>query len=161
MTAAEITVPLSISRTFFDTLRSTIKSIPLPIPATPASPAGKLAAIHVYDIGPGNCDYFPDPQDPAQAFLDVEYTRSALTTLSVYGECGVHGNVRVLHGTDVGSQEPTHDRRAKLTRGLGDLTQMPVEFNGVVLKSLSNVVLLGESSQDPLLRVVLNDVLSK
>lgn len=160
VSTAEITVPFPISKTFFDTLRSTAKSISISIPETPASPAGKLAAIHVYDIGPGNCDYF-DPQDPAQVFLTVEYTRSALTVLLLYEECGVYENVRVLHEIDVGSQESTHDRRAKLTTALGDLTKMPVEFNSEVLKSLSNVVFLGESSQDQLLRDVLKDVLSK
>jgi hypothetical protein len=161
VSTAEITVPFPISKPFFDTLRYATKSISISIPATPAAPAGKLAAIHVYDIGPGNCDYFPDPQDPAQAFLTVEYTRSALTALLVYEECGVYDNIRVLHETDVGSRESTHDRRAKLTTALGVLTKMPVKCDGVVLKSLSNVVLLGESSQDQLLHDVLKDVLSK
>lgn len=161
VSTAEITVPFPISQYFLDTLRSTAKSISISIPETPASPAGKLAAIHVYGIGPGNCDYFPDPQDPAQAFLTVEYTRSALTALLVYEDCGVYDNVRVLHEIDIGSQESAHDRRAKLTTALGDLTQMPVEYDGEVLKSLSNVILLGESSQDQLLRDVLKEVLSK
>jgi hypothetical protein len=38
---------------------------------------------------------------------------------------------------------------------------MPIEYNGEMLKSLSNVVLLGESSQDHLLHDVLEDVLRK
>jgi hypothetical protein len=38
---------------------------------------------------------------------------------------------------------------------------MPIEFNGEVSKSLSNVVLLGELSQDQLLHDVIKDVLGK
>lgn len=161
VSAAEITVPFPISDTFFDTLRSTAKSISVSIPATPAAPAGRLAALHVYGIGPGECGYPPDPQDPAQAFLTVEYTRSALTAVLVFEECGVYENLRVLHETQLGSQESPQDCRAKLTGALGDIVDMPIEYDGEMLKSLSNVVLLGESSQDQVLHDVLEDVLSK
>lgn len=165
VSTAEITVPFPISDTFFDTLRSTAKSLSLSIPTTPAAPGGRLAALHVYGIGTGQCGYPPDPQDPAQAFLTVEYTHSALTALLILEECGVYEDLRVLHETDLGtgspSQETPHDRRAKLTTALGDLTKMPIEVNGEVLKSLSNVVLLGELSQDRLLHDVLRELLSR
>jgi hypothetical protein len=158
---AEITVPFPISDTFFDTLRSTAKFISMSIPAAPATPAGILVALHVYGIGPGKCGYPPDQQDPAQAFLSVEYTRSALTALLIFEECGVYEDLRVLHETQLGSQGSPQDCRAKLIRALRDIVEMPIEYNGEMLKSLSNVVLLGESSQDHLLHDVLEDVLRK
>lgn len=161
VSTAEITVPFPISDAFFDTLRSTAKSISISIPATPAAPAGRLVAPHVYGIGPGKCGYPPDPKDPAQAFLTVEYTRSALTALLVFEECGVYEDLRVLHETQLGLQESPQDCRAKLKTALQDIVKLPIEYDGEVLKSLSNVVLLGESSQDQLLHDVLKDVLSK
>ncbi|KAJ5166238.1 uncharacterized protein N7482_005019 [Penicillium canariense] len=161
VSTAEITVPFPISDTFFDTLRSTAKSESISIPATPAAPAGRLVAQPVYGIGPGECGYDPHVQDPAQAFLTVEYTRSALTALLVVEECGIYEDLRVLHETRFGSQESPQDRRAKLTTALGDIVKMPVEYDGEMLKSLSNVILLGESSQDKLLHDILKDVLSK
>lgn len=72
------------------------------MPLTPAPPAGRLAALHVYGIGPGECGYFSDPDDPAQLFLTIEHTRAELTALLVLEECGVDDNVRVLHETDLG-----------------------------------------------------------
>lgn len=68
---------------------------------------------------------------------------------------------RPLCAGNLFGQESPDDRRAKLTIALGDLTKIPVEYDGEVLNSLSNVVLLGELSQDQLLHDVLEDVLSK
>ncbi|KAJ5577639.1 uncharacterized protein N7459_006603 [Penicillium hispanicum] len=164
VSTAEITVPFPISGTFYDTLRSAAKSVSISIPATPAAPAGRLAALHVYGIGPGKCDYYPspsDPPDPAQVFLTVEYTRSALTALLIVEECGLYEDLRVLHETHLGSQESPQDIRAELTTALGDVVKMPIEYDGESFKSLSNVVLLGESSESQILQDVLKELLGK
>lgn len=102
MLTAEITAPFLITNPFFGTLYSTAKSLSIQMPLTPAPPAGRLAALHVYGIGPGDCGYVSDPDDPAQVFLTVELTRAALTALLVLEECGVYDNMRVLHKTDLG-----------------------------------------------------------
>lgn len=162
VSTAEITIPFPISPAFHETLRSAAKSISITIPANRAGSAGRLAARHVYGIGPGKCGcYFPEPDDPTQAFLTVEHTRSALTALLIFEECGVDWEMRVLHETDLDPQNSSIDRRAKLTTALGDFIEMPVQSEGVVIKSLSNVVLIGELSEDQLLHDVLNEVLSK
>lgn len=162
VSTAEITVSFPISRAFHETLRSAAKSISISIPANRASSAGRLAARYVYSIVPGKCGlYFPEPDDPTQAFLTVEYTRSALTALLIFEECGVDWEVRVLHETDLDPQNSSIDRRAKLTTALGDFIEMPVQSEGEVIKSLSNVVLIGELSQDKLLHEVLKDVLGE
>lgn len=68
---------------------------------------------------------------------------------------------RPLCAGNLFGQESPDDRGAKLTIALGGLIKIPVEYDGEVLNSLSNVVLLGELSQDQLLHDVLEDVLSK
>lgn len=162
ISTAEITVPFPISPAFHETLRSAAKSISISIPANRAGSAGKLVTRHVYGIGPEKCGYsFPWPVVPAQAFLTVEYTRPALTALLIFEECGVVWEVRVLHATDLSPQNSSIDRLAKLTTALGDFIEMPVQFEDVIIKSLSNVVLIGELSQDKLLHEVLKDVLSE
>lgn len=52
---AEITAPFPITNPFFSTLYSTAKPLSIQMPLTPAPPAGRLAALHVYGIGLGDC----------------------------------------------------------------------------------------------------------
>lgn len=162
---AEITTPFPITKPFFDTLRSIAKSLSIQMYQTPAPPGGRLAALFVYGIGPGVCDDLLMLNEPAQLFLTVEYTRAALTALLVVEECGIYDTVRVLHETDLGADRLTGpNRQTKLADALRGFTQLRVEDywqDLESLKSLSNVVLLGESAADPLLHDVLKDVLSK
>ena len=179
---AEVVVPFPVTNSFLETLRSACSSLSLSMPMSAQPPAGILAA-RANAIG-GHCTNgvetvdFPNSeqqQEPEQLILTIDYSRAAMTALLVVEECSIFEYRHVLHDTRLGSNElltrekndardrssPT--RRDLLARALRNVTSLlPLEDgNGAGLSRISDLVLLGESAGDRLLRDALTEALSE
>ena len=172
---SEVVVPFPVSESFSIALRAACSSLSLYMPLSAQPPAGILAA-QAYGIG-GHCDYsvadrYPSMQysedDPEQLVLTVDYSRAALTVLLLSEECGIFEDRRVLHETRLGtdalfldtSLNPGPDTgRAHLARALYDITRLPLKTgNGAGLMVISELVVMGESADDPRLHDALVEV---
>ena len=136
-------------------------------------PAGILAA-RARGIG-GQCNAIEgvDPSesnkqdDPEQLILTVDYSRAAMTALLVYEECSVFEYRRVLHDTQLGADglsgaNDLNSPRDLLARALRNVISLPLkDGNGAGLAWISELVLLGESAEDPLLHDALTEVLNE
>ena len=142
------------------------------MPAWTHPPAGKYAA-RANGIG-GQCNYdpyddHPTWDDPEQLILTVDYSRAAITAILWFEECTVYENRRFLHepslGTDAlflnGSQTTGPDTaRAQLADALREITRLPLATgNGAGLTVISQLVMMGESADDPRLHDALVQVL--
>lgn len=169
---AEVVVPFPVSESYRVALRAACSSLSLRMPMSAQPPAGILAA-RAHGIG-GECnddvmDESYSGSDPEQLILTVDYSRAALTVLLVSEECGVFEHQRVLHETSLGTdalfpdtpQTPGPDTgRAQLAQALYDITRLPLKTgNGAEIMVISELVMMGESADDPRLHDALVEVL--
>ena len=169
----EVVVPFPVTNPFLDTLRSACSSLSLNMPMSAQPPAGIMAA-RARGIG-GQCNAVGDvdpsesnqQDDPEQLMLTVDYSRAAMTALLVFEECSVFEFRRVLHDTRLGADglsgaNDLNTPRDSLAAALRNVISLPLEDgNGAGLTQISELVLLGELAEDPLLHDALTEVLSE
>ena len=164
---AEVVMPFPVPDSYLDDLRSACSSLSLHVHFSARDPAGILVA-HFYDLG-DKCHWqgFEVDNDPVPFILTVDYSRAALTALLVTKDCGLLKYERVLHDISLGADRVfgssrSDSTREGLVRALRDLICLPLDYgNGVGLKRIRNLVLVGESASDRRLHDVLNEVLAE
>jgi hypothetical protein len=163
ISAAEVVIPFRITASFHDALLSACFSVPLKLPMSTQPPAGILAA-RAYGIGIKTCQD-TSQDDPDQIILTIDYSRSSLTALVVHEVCSIFETRRELHDTRFGLDglHGSEANRGDLERALSELIDLPLADEGLAddMNSISHVVLLGESANDPQLHNVLKKVLGK
>ncbi len=173
---AEVVLPFPVADSFWKTLRSACSSISLRMLRSLQS-AG-IRAVGAYGLRGRLCNAYVfreqlesnQPLPSEQLILTVDYSRAALTALLVYEDCGVYEDLRVGHDTRLGADElykgtttsESQFGREDLARAIREITKLPVEEGtGAGSTQIDNLVILGESAGDPLLRDVLKEVLGQ
>ena len=168
LSAAEVVMPFPVPDSYLDDLRSAGSSLSLHLHFSAQDPAGILV-IHFYDLG-RKCRWHgvEVDNDLVPLILTVDYSRAALTALLVTKDCGYYSeHERVRHDTSLGADRVfgscrSDSTREDLVRALRDLISLPVGYgNGIGLKRISNLVLMGESASDRRLHDVLKEVLAE
>lgn len=168
----EVVAPFEASETYLAALRAACSSLSLRMPRWTHPPAGIYAA-RANGIE-GRCEW--DPQngrpiwiDEEQLVLTVDYSRAALTVVLWSEFCTIYENRRFLHepklGTDALFLNTSHTTgpdtaRAQLAEALREITRLPLATgNGAGLTVISQLVMMGESADDPRLHDALVQVL--
>lgn len=129
---------------------------------------GKYAATHLplREDCPSNTNpWTPDEKDEApQAVLTVEHTRTSLATVLWEDDCGTWTVARQFHGEQFGKamlEDCTHNDSCnrELHSALQEFTKLPLKINGNNYNEIDWVMVFGETSDDPNLLGVLQDVL--
>jgi hypothetical protein len=151
---------------FRNTLRTTVESLGLNYKGT------KTASIAIMDLygfeGQCELDVFktPDqkePDDPPQTYLALDYSRAGISAFLVKEDCGVPEVLREYHNATLAADLEFPGKREDLSRTLEDLIR-PIEdrYFGAVSHTnpveISELVMLGESTDDAMLHDVLSGV---
>ena len=101
--------------------------------------------------------------DPDQLILTIDYSRAGLTANLLYEGCGVFEQLRLVHDTGLGTDAlavDTNGGRARLAQALREITTLPLESgNGAGITFISQLVMMGEVVDDPVLHDALKEVL--
>lgn len=159
---AQTVLPFYFKDPYYQTLIKASASVSLSLPYPRLSPAGVWAS-EAYGLA-GNCDY--DGNGTAEKLIvAIEYSRAALTGLLILEECGIFESWRILHNTSLGLdgiQDRSEASWSDLEHALRKLTQLPIkDADGVELKHISNIVLIGESAGDSRMQNALRNVLGE
>jgi hypothetical protein len=159
---AAIVLPYYFTEPYYQILSNASASVSLNLPMLRIWPAGFYAAqAHGID---GNCEPYGE-SDPPKLVLTIEYTRAALTAILAHEECGVYQGQRVVQDTRLGLdgiQDGSDASWSDLERALRGITELPLKDGvGAGLKSISDVVLIGESAKDSRMQDVLQRVLAE
>lgn len=161
---AGIAIPISISEASREKLNLAAKAISLDCSRQVA--AGRLTA-RVNGIY-GNCSYIPGAvDDPPQVFLNVDYSRAALTLTLLVEECGIYEEFRAFHNTNLGKTAMSECSEVQgeelcqkmLVDALYSFVEMPIQYDNALLKEIGVLVLVGESAFDSRLDSALRQVL--
>jgi hypothetical protein len=152
---------------FRNTLRTTVESLGVNYKGTKTA---SIAIMELYGIE-GQCDIdvfkTPDqvePDDPPQTYLALDYGRAGISAFLVKEDCGVPEVLRQYHNATLAANVDFLGKRADLSRTLRDLIR-PIEepYFGAVSHmnpvEISELVMLGESTEDTMLHDVLSEVL--
>lgn len=167
LSAAEVVMPFPVPESYLNDLRSAGSSLSLHLHFSAQDPAGILV-LHFYDLG-RKCRWYgvEVDNDLVPLILTAYYSRAALTALLVTKVCGLLEYERILHDTSLGADRVfgssrSDSTREGLIRALRGLISLPVGHgNGIGLKRISNLVLMGESASDRRLHDVLKEVLAE
>jgi hypothetical protein len=170
LTAVSISCPFLIQSpySFGNTLRTTVESLGLNYKGIRTASIG---IVGLYGLE-GQCDSDPykspdqkeQPDDPAKTYLALDYSRSGLSVFLVEEDCGVVEVLREYHNTTLAGNVDFAGKRADLTRTLRNLTSYLDERDFVAMSyrhpvRISDLVMLGESTEDVMLHEVLLEVL--
>jgi len=168
ITAISISSPFLVwhGSLFENTLRTTVESVGLKYKGTRAA---SLAITNIYGLE-GQCDLdvyrTPDqkePDDPPQTYLAFDYNRSGMSAFLVEEECGVTEVLREYHNTTLAADFDLPGKREDLTRALHRMIRPVNEryhdaASGKYLVEVSELIMLGESTEDAMLHGVLSEV---
>jgi hypothetical protein len=151
---------------FGNTLRTTVESLGFHYKNTKTT---SIAIMELYGIE-GQCDLdvfkTPDqkePDDPPQTYLALDYSRAGISAFLVKEDCGVPEVLREYHNATLAADLEFPGKREDLSRTLEDLIR-PIEdrYFGAVSHTnpveISELVMLGESTDDAMLHDVLSGV---
>jgi hypothetical protein len=155
-----VTLPFHQSSLFLDDLTSALSAISLETPRFLRSPSGIAVCITQCTAEFDDCwDQTP------QNILSVDYTRSSLTGSIFEEQCCIYETRNRVHFSALGSNSVAEDPligRERLESALAGLLRgsLGSQPNFKAAK-LDEVLLIGESAGDPVLRDVLNKLLSE
>lgn len=168
LTAVSISSPFPIGHgsPFENTLRTTAESLGLNYKGTRTA---ATAITGLYGLE-GQCDpdvyKTPDqkePDDPPKTHLGLDYSRAGISAFLVEEECGVTEVLREFHNTTLAADLEFPEKHEDLTRAMKNMIR-PVDdrYSGSVSQrkpvKLSELVMLGESTEDEILHEVLSEV---
>ncbi|KAI5240455.1 hypothetical protein E4T47_06139 [Aureobasidium subglaciale] len=116
----------------------------------------------------GKCDSnpykLPDqmevPDDPPRLYLAIDYSRSGISAFLAEEDCGIGSVLRSFRNTSLGVEADFPGKLEDLTHALKHLTRQPVDEWGWITSShISELVLLGESTNDTTLDEALQHIL--
>jgi hypothetical protein len=169
LTAVSISSPFLVwSRLpFHDTLRTTVESLGLDYKGTRTT---SMAITGLYGLE-GQCDLdvfrMPDqkePDDPPQTYLALDHSRAGLSAFLVEDDCGIAELLREFHNTSLAAGVEFSGKHEDLSRMLKNMIR-PIDERsfGAVSREhpveISELVMLGESTEDAMLHEVLLEVL--
>lgn len=168
LTAVSISSPSLIRHgsPFENTLRTTVESLGLNYKGTRIA---ATAITSLYGLE-GQCDpdvyKMPDQKesdDPPQTYLALDYSRSGISAFLVEEECGVTEVLREFHNTTLAANIELSGKREDLTRAMRNMIRpIDEQYSGAVSYEhsveISELVMLGESTEDALLHEVLMEV---
>ncbi|KAI4741609.1 hypothetical protein E4T50_07983 [Aureobasidium sp. EXF-12298] len=169
MTAVSISSPFLIwpRNPFHDNLRTAVESLGLNYKGTRTA---SIAITGIYGLE-GQCDLdvfkTPDqkePDDPAKTYLSLDYSRAGISAFLVEDDCGVAEVLRELHNTTLAANVEFPGKHEDLSRTLKNIMR-PIDERlfGAVSREhpveISELVMLGESTEDAMLHEVLSEVL--
>jgi hypothetical protein len=169
MTAVSISSPFLIRprNPLHDTLRTTVESLGLNYKGTRTT---SIAITGIYGLE-GQCDLdvfkTPDrkePDDPAKTYLALDYSRAGISAFLVEDGCGVAEVLRELHNTTLAADVEFPGKHEDLARTLENIMR-PIDERsfGAVSREhpveISELVMLGESTEDAMLHEVLSEAL--
>ncbi|KAL9110259.1 MAG: hypothetical protein Q9227_005166 [Pyrenula ochraceoflavens] len=151
---AEVTFPYEISQQVYDGARSAFSYLSMSMLMSEQPPAG-IHAARAHGIGRNHDE---DDVCTEDLILTVDYSDAALTTLLLSRICSVFEVRRELHNTTLGASKLTASTTTgadsandDLMQALRQITTLPLDDdgNGVELKQISDIVLLGDRADDP------------
>jgi hypothetical protein len=169
LTAVSISCPFPIRSpySFENTLRTTVESLGLNYKNTRTA---AIAITELYGLE-GQCDPDPyktpdqkeKPDDPAKTYLALDYSRSGISAFLVEDDCGVTEVLREYHNTTLAANVDFPGKRADLSRTLRNLISSTDERDSVDVShehpvEVSELVMLGESTEDLMLHEVVSEV---
>ncbi|CAD0111850.1 unnamed protein product, partial [Aureobasidium uvarum] len=165
LTAVRISTPFSLQykSPFYNTLQATVESLGLRSFGV-VTASTNIARIYGLE---GQCDNDPyktpdemeKPDDPPREYLALDYSRAGISAFVVEEDCGVEITHRELHNTTLGAVVEFPGKREDLTHALKDLVFRPFDTAYSTWQAvISELVLLGESSQNVILQEVLSEV---
>jgi hypothetical protein len=169
MTAVSISSPFLIwpRNPFHDNLRTAVESLGLNYKGTRTA---SIAITGIYGLE-GQCDLdvfkTPDqkePDDPAKTYLSLDYSRAGISAFLVEDDCGVAEVLRELHNTTLAANVEFPGKHEDLSRTLKNIMR-PIDERlfGAVSREhpveISELVMLGESTDDAMLHEVLSEIL--
>jgi hypothetical protein len=165
LTAVSIGYPFQIRSGY--PFRTAIESLGLNYKNT------RTAAIAITDLYglEGQCDPDPyktpdqkeKPDDPTKTYLALDYSRSGISAFLVRDDCGVAEVLREYHNTTLAANVDFTGKRADLSHTLRNMIRSTDERDSVAVShkhpvEISELVMLGESTEDVMLHKVLSDV---
>jgi hypothetical protein len=129
-----------------------------------------IATTELYGLE-GQCDPDPyktpdqkeKPDDPEKTYLALDYSRSGISAFLVKEDCGVEEVLREYHNTALAAYVDFPGKRADLSRTLRNLIRSTDERDSVAVShkypvEVSELVMLGESTEDVILHEALSDI---
>lgn len=156
-------LPLESSPIYHSTIHSASSTLGLRLGSTNFLNA--QAAAEAYETK-GTCDLLPDSYDDYASdhpFLAINYNRAALSAFLIIEDCDIYEELRTVHDTTLGSGNdiPRAERHDAIKAALGDIVKPPYVHGTSTYKAIRDIVLLGESTNNEVLRAVLEEVLSR
>ncbi|THW65375.1 hypothetical protein D6D25_01928 [Aureobasidium pullulans] len=145
-------LPLESSPTYHSAIHSASSTLGLRLGSTHFLNA--QAAAEAYETK-GTCDLLPDSYD--------DYASDHLFVAINYNHCDIYEELRTVHDTTLGSGSdiPRAERHDAIKAALGDIVKPPYVHGTSTYKAIRDIVLLGESTNNEVLHVVLEEVLSR
>ncbi|THX51518.1 hypothetical protein D6D06_07324 [Aureobasidium pullulans] len=156
-------LPLESSPTYHSAIHSASSTLGLRLGSTNFLNA--QAAAEAYETK-GTCDLLPDSYDDYASdhlFVAINYNRAAFSAFIMVEDCDIYEELRTVHDTTLGSGSdiPRAERHDAIKAALGDIVKPPYVHGTSTYKAIKDVILLGESTDNEVLHVVLEEVLSQ
>ncbi|KAI4725387.1 hypothetical protein E4T49_06854 [Aureobasidium sp. EXF-10728] len=165
LTAVRISTPFPFpyKSSFHKTLQTTVESLG---PRYFGTVTASTDITRIYNLK-GQCDNDPykppdqkeKPDDPPREYLALDYSQSGILAFVVEEDCGVEYIHRKLHNTTLGASVEFPTKHEDLVHAFKDLVFRPFGAMDITWQAnISELVLLGESTEDDMLQEVLAEV---
>jgi hypothetical protein len=163
---AQVVFPAKPPESLRRSVEAAFSQLPLKRGSWAGRPAGHLVYGTIHDGDPA---YVPGPDGPfdqclSRLVLAVDYSHAALTLNLFSDECGLYGALRTAHYTHLGKSSWDARNRELMVAAVKDTARVPVDSpfeDGVVLRRLTELVVLGEDGRDESLMGVLKEALGE